>query len=95
MGFAPGTIVRLTDRQVSARLGDEDVILGLSSGEYFGLDGVGSFVWDRLREPVTVADLESAIVSGYEVAPEQCRADLQELLASLESKELIERVPAN
>ena len=92
--FSPDDVVRSSARQVSAELGGESIILGLASGTYFGLDGVGSLVWDRLREPVRVGALEDEIVSTYEVSPDRCREDLQRLLGQLESEGLIERVPA-
>ena len=92
MTFTPETVVRAGDRQVSARLGNEAVVLGLASGGYFGLEEVGLHVWERLAEPVTVSALRDSIVADYDVDPDRCYRDPCGLLAELEAKDLIKRV---
>ena len=94
MDITMETVVRASDRQVSAHLDQEAVILGLSSGEYFGLADVGLLVWDLLSEPQRVADLQTAILAEFDVEPKRCSDDLCRFLGELEREELIERVVA-
>jgi hypothetical protein len=76
--------------QTSVDLDDEVAILHLGRGVYFGLNEVGAFVWRRLQQPATVAELRAAILAEYAVTPAQCAADLQKLLADLRDQHLVE-----
>ena len=82
--------VAVTDRQVSTDVEGEAVILHFEAGIYYGLDGVGARVWEWLRSPVTVSELQARLVSEYEVDPAQCAADLRNLLQELADAGLVE-----
>ena len=83
------TVVRSAD-QVSTDLGDEVVILGLQSEEYFSLDGVGPRIWEMIQEPRTVQEILDAILNNYAVEPERCERDLLAVLGELADEGLIE-----
>jgi len=83
------TVVRGKD-QVSAKVGDEVVILAIYSGEYYSLDGVGAYVWDLLQEPKHVKEILDAILEVYEVDPSRAERDLLGLLGRLAEEGLIE-----
>jgi hypothetical protein len=80
----------LSADQVSCDLAGEAAILNLKTGVYYGLDRVGAFIWNLLKEPRTVGWLRDAVLAEYEVGAERCERDLVELLARLESEGLIE-----
>src|SRR3954470_24639861 len=82
--------VRATREQVSAEVAGETVILGLANGIYFGLDAVGTRVWQLLRESRRVADIRDVIVSEFDVDAATCEADLVRLITDLESHKLVE-----
>jgi hypothetical protein len=75
--------------QVSAELEGEAVILNLADGVYYGLDGVGAFVWDLLREPRTPAELCSRITAEYAVDAGTAERDLHALLRDLGERGLV------
>ena len=75
--------------QLSTTLGDEVVILGLHDTVYYGLSAAGTLIWHRLQEKCSVDQIASAIVSEFDVTRERALADLQALLADLESRGLI------
>ena len=78
-----------TPNQLSTRLGDEVVILGLQDSAYYGLAEVGARIWDLLRTPRTLADIVDLLVAEYEVTAERATDDLRMLLAQLESRGLV------
>jgi hypothetical protein len=84
------TVVVATQKQVSTNLEDEAVILHLEKGVYYGLNPVGSRVWDLLQEPRTVNDIRDIILQEYEVESQRCEHDLLRLLQELSDKGLIE-----
>ena len=83
------TVVQ-SSRQVSCPLRDEAAILNTASGSYYGLEAVGARVWDLLSEPKTLPQLQQALASEYEVAPDRCERDLLRFLAELSDAGLIE-----
>jgi hypothetical protein len=47
----------VTEQQITSQLGDESVILDLSDGIYYGLDPIGTRIWNLLESPRSVQDL--------------------------------------
>lgn len=84
--------VRATNACVSTTVEDEEVVLQVDSGVYYGLDGVGQEIWSLLQEPRTVEELVDEIASRYEVEEERCRGDVTDFVASLVEAELVEYV---
>lgn len=84
------SIVKVAGEQVSCDLAGEVVILHLKSGEYFGLNDVGSRIWNLIQEPKTVGAVLDAVLKEYEVALDQLECDLFALLEQMVTNELIE-----
>lgn len=84
------TRVTAAKDQVSCDLAGEVAILNIKSGIYYGLDEVGSSVWDLIQQTKTVAEVRDALLQEYDVDAETCERDLIALLRELSSKELIE-----
>ena len=76
--------------QLSSDLGGETAILDLKAGMYYGLDDVGTRVWDLVQEPSNVGDIRDRLLEEYDVAPERCERDLLALLQRLADEGLIE-----
>jgi hypothetical protein len=57
----------------------------------YTLNEVASFVWQRLSlgNSMTIDELTQAVVSEFEITPEQARSDLQAFLVDLEQAALI------
>lgn len=79
-----------TKNQVSSDLGGEAVILDLKSGVYYGLNNVGTRIWNLLQEPKTINEIKDAILEEYEVEPNCCQHELLSLLQELLAVGLIE-----
>ncbi len=83
-------IVRRSAGQVSCEIDEQVVALSVEKGSYFQMDEVGSFVWDVLKEPMSVSDLCVKLCSAYEVELEQCEADTIVFLKAMAEAKLIE-----
>ena len=70
----------------------ETVILDLASETYFGLDEVGTRVWQLLGETTTLQSVFEQLLLEYEVDAEQLESDLEALLNSLHDAGLIHLV---
>jgi hypothetical protein len=84
------TTVMAAAHQISCPLGDESAILNMKNSVYYGMNPVGSAVWNLLKQPKTVAEIRDAILGEYEVEAERCEHDLITLLEQLRSEGLIE-----
>ena len=83
---------RLSSQLVASEVGGETVILDYEAGKYFGLEGVGGFVWSLIQKKgaLSMADLCNEITSEYQVDETTCMTDLKALMANLEKNGLVE-----
>lgn len=80
---------------VAREVGGEMVLLDLASGQYFGLDPVGTRIWELLSAcPQTLKQLCDAIEAEFDAPRERIEQDLLALAAQLSEQELIVSNPA-
>ncbi len=68
----------------------ETVVLHFDQGLYFGLNEVGTLIWNQLQQPRKVQEIRDTILREYEVSNEECERDLFSLLRELSDKGLVE-----
>ena len=83
-------IVEATESQISQNLKGEEVVLHLDSGQYYGLNEIGTLVWNMVQTPKTVNEIKKGIFEKYEITEEVCEQDLLKLLQELMENDLIE-----
>ena len=74
---------------LSRILDGEAVLLNLATGNYFGLNGVASRIWELIGQGGTVGALRSALIAEFEVREAVVARDLLDLLSSLQARGLI------
>ena len=82
-------MIKTAEHCVSCDLNGERVILNTSSGVYFGLDEVGSRIWELLAEPSTEDAIVKRLTEEYDVDEETVRRDVQTFLGNLNERGLI------
>ncbi len=82
--------VSIPDNVMLRELEGESVILDLDSESYFGLDEVGTRMWQLVSESPSIQVTFEALAEEYEVEPETLREDLSELIGTLLDRGLIE-----
>ena len=70
-------------------MGDESVLLHLTAAHYYGLDEVGTRIWQLLVEHGELQVVFDQMLREYEVEPDQLQADLEELLGELTDQGLV------
>lgn len=65
---------------LTSELPNECVILDTAKGDYYGLNHVGTFIWQTLRHGATQSELVDAVISQFDVAPGQCEHDVSSVL---------------
>ena len=77
-----------------ADLDGEMVLLDTQSGAYFGLNPVGSRIWELASEPQMIKDIISMLMSEYSVSEEQLTEDVLNFVNSLFKRALIHVIDA-
>ena len=71
----------------------ETVALDLDRGECFGMDKIGSIIWEMAADPVRVADVVDRLARSHVVGRKQCLADVLPFLEELASAGLVRVLP--
>jgi len=74
---------------VTSRVGEETVILHLENGTYYGLNAVGTRVWDLVQGGSTLQSVFETLLEEYGVSEDVLKADLDLLIQDLISHDLI------
>lgn len=74
---------------VHEKIGDEAVLLHLGTGVYYGLDSVGSRMWDLLVETGDPEIVLQRILEEFDVSSDVASRDLERLLSELVEKKLV------
>lgn len=84
---------RLVAREgiLHSTVGDEEVLLDPNSEVYYGLNPVGTYLWDQLQDPRSVGELIERTADEFDVSRSECRDDVREFLADLLESDLVER----
>jgi Coenzyme PQQ synthesis protein D (PqqD) len=84
------SIITAATEQISCDLSGEAAILDLRSGVYYGLNQTGAFLWNQLKEPVSVRTVRDAMVDEFAVDAVHCERDLIRILTELVDRGLVE-----
>ncbi len=88
--LTPESRIVLSQNQASCDLAGEMAVVNLKSGVYFGLDPMGTHVWNLLREPVTFRGLCDILMHDYDVDGSRLESDMREFLNNLAEHGLVE-----
>jgi hypothetical protein len=87
-----GDRVRIPADVVHKKVADETVLLDLDAGVYFGLDPVGTRVWEILAGQGDLRLVVETMVREYDAAPDDIARDVLDLIQRLAEKGLVEIV---
>lgn len=81
--------VEVNEEVLFQELQREAVLLNLKSGIYFGLDAIGTRIWQLFSTHHVLSAVAREIVEEYDVTPDVCETDLLRLVSDLEQKGLV------
>jgi hypothetical protein len=81
--------LRVSDDVVFRELDGEAVILNLASGIYFGLDRVGTRIWQLIDEHRQLDAVLTRLSGEYDAPAEELERDLLRLASELMEKGLV------
>ena len=81
--------IQVSGDVVTRNLMGEAVLLDLAAGVYFGLDRVGTRIWELLEQHKDTEPIVRAMLDEYDVEESRLRADLERLILELSAKGLV------
>ena len=75
--------ITISNEALSQEVNGETVILDLKSESYFGLDEVGTRIWQLIQEHNNAQAVLETMLNEYDVEPDQLKTDIDELLEKL------------
>jgi len=84
---------KVSDEVLSSKIDEEVILMSIEAGYYFGLDPVGSNIWELLsKQPASVDELVFSMMEEYEVDEDTCRKDVQAFINDMSGRKLIIQV---
>ena len=84
------TVVSQAAGLVASDLDEKKVMMNIESGKYFGLDIIGSRIWELIEKPHRVSELVLELLKEYDVEDDNCRQDVLMFLNILYDQGLID-----
>ena len=84
--------VSRSPNHLSADMGDLIVLMSVKQGKYVGLDKIGTAIWQRLEQPITVADLCADLHASFVADEAELKRDVIKFLNELRQYGIIEVV---
>ncbi len=84
--------ITISNTVLFRELEGEAVLLATGSGQYFGLNEVGTRMWSLLRQHGEIEAACRELIAEYDVPEERLRADFSSFVDTLAIRGLVERV---
>jgi hypothetical protein len=81
--------VEFSDSVFAQEVDGEMVLLDMESENYFGLDSVGSAIWNAIAEKKVLKDVYEKLLLEYDVEPEVLQKDLNDFVQKLVESGLV------
>ncbi len=85
------TIVERNDADlISTRLGDDIVLMNSITGDYIGMNAIGSDVWKLLDSPLSLDEIISRVINMYEVDENYGKGKISDFLQRMLDNKVIQ-----
>ena len=83
-------VFRKDNGLMGGEMGNETVLMDMNTGDYLGLNSVGSSIWKILAAPTKVAEICNQLQAEYEIDDETCQAETLKYLSMLEKENMLD-----
>jgi len=87
--IGPKTILRRDVDLLFNQIDGEVVMLSIENSKYYGMDKVGSRIWELLENPLTFKELVNILMDEYNVSEDKCTNDTLCFLVKLRDRKLL------
>lgn len=75
-------------------IGGDRALLHIENNTYFTINPTAATLWQAMTEPRDIDELVSAVTEKFEVTAEQCRGDVETVLAQMVEADIVDEVAA-
>ncbi len=68
---------------IATDMDGDTVMMSIERGEYYGVSGVGTRIWELLGEPVTISNIVTTICAEFEINEATCQEDAERFISEL------------
>ena len=87
--LTPETVIQRKPGLLFNEIDGEIVMLSIENSEYYGLEKVGSRIWELIEKPLTMKELVAKLLDEFDVDEERCWKETTDFVTQLEGKELL------
>ncbi len=78
---------------VTSEIDGEVVMMSIDNGEYYGMDAIGSRIWELIDKPTQVDQLIETLMAEFQVDRETCKHDVLVFLNDMSGSDVIKICP--
>jgi hypothetical protein len=83
------TIITQAAGLVSSQVDGEIVMMSVDNEQYYGLDAVGSRIWELIAQPTSVSSVCETLLSEFQVDGDTCHRDVLNFVERLYAEKII------
>ena len=72
-----------------SQLGQELVLMDTKTGDYLGINAVGTRIWNLLVDSKSLQELVADLICRFEVPEAQCKTEVEQFLSNLEKRKMV------
>lgn len=89
MSFTGDTMIVQSGKALSTEVDGEAVLIGIETGRYYGLDAVGTSIWNRIEQPCSFDALCAGLAEEFDGDPAVIEDETRVFLTKLVERELV------
>jgi hypothetical protein len=89
MSFTGDTVIVQSGKALSTIVDGEAVLIGIETGRYYGLDAVGTAIWNRLEQPCSIDALCAGLAEEFEGDPAVIEEETRTFIDLLVERDLV------
>ena len=83
------TNYKIAEDVLSKTVNDEEVIVNLNTGTYFGLNPTGTVIWNHLKLGSDTSVILNDLLEQFEASEDELQQDLEQFVAHLQSQNML------
>lgn len=89
MSFTGDTMIMRSDTTLSSIIDGEAVLIGIETGRYYGLDAIGTAIWNRIEQPCRVDALCAGLAEEFDGDPAVIAEETRAFIDLLAARDLV------
>jgi predicted Rdx family selenoprotein len=85
-------IYKIAEDVLSKTVNDEEVIVNLKTGTYFGLNPTGTVIWNHLKKGSAPEVILNDLLEQFETSEDELKQDIEHFVSHLKSQNMLSEV---